>query len=218
MDYSPANLLKRVKICGLTRPADVQLCCRLGADLLGFVAAPSPRQVTLETMKQLVLNVPSPVLTVAVTVNPSQSDADQLLEVVDRVQFHGEETPEFCRRYGRRAIKAFRIRGADDLQTVEQYRGCVGGLLLDSFQKGVAGGTGHSFTWSVLKGQNFFAPTLLAGGLEVGNLPQAWNVEAVDGFDLSSGVEQSPGCKDPTKLTEFFALLERLRGNSSCKH
>lgn len=218
MDYSPSNLLKRVKICGLTRPADVQLCCRLGADLLGFVVAPSPRQISLDTVKLLSADLPSNVLTVAVVVNPSQSEADKLLEVVDRVQFHGQETPEFCRRYGGRAIKAFRIRGADDLDTVEQYRGCVGGLLLDSYQKGVAGGTGHSFTWSVLQRRKFFAPTLLAGGLEVGNLPQAWNVEAVDGFDLSSGVEESPGCKDPAKLKDFFALLERLRGQSSCKH
>lgn len=213
MDSPPAKLLRQIKVCGLTRVQDVEHCCRLGADLLGFVSAPSPRQVPLDGLQNLVSRVPATVLTVAVTVNPSTDEVDRLLEIVDRVQFHGRESPEFCRRYGRRAIKAFRVRDRSDLDLVESYQNAVGAFLLDSYKKGIAGGTGHAFTWDLLLGCRFGLPTFLAGGLEVGNLAQAWKVDNVSGFDLSSGLESAPGVKDLDKMEHFFAHLGHLRGN-----
>ena len=96
--------MKKIKVCGLTRAEDVALAVDLGADLLGFVLAKSPRSVTLEQLAELVKPVPASVLTVAVVVDPEQEMADCLLSLTDRIQFHGRETPEFCSRYGRRGI------------------------------------------------------------------------------------------------------------------
>lgn len=217
MRLSPRILLRRVKVCGLTRVQDVRQCSRLGADFLGFVLTPSPRQISLDTLRALVAEVPASILTVAVTVNPAREEVDELLEVVDRVQFHGQESPEFCRRYRKRAIKAFRVRDRATLDTVEAYHDAVGALLLDSYRQGVAGGTGHAFGWDLLRHHTFALPTFLAGGVEVGNLAEAWKVETVSGFDLSSGLENSPGIKDAHKIDQFFALLGQLRGNDKCR-
>lgn len=201
----------KIKVCGLTRTEDVERAITLGADLLGFVLAPSPRQISLAQMMVLVDIVPSTVLTVAVVVNPTPSEADEILRVADRIQFHGEEPPDFCRRYGRRGLKAFRIREAEDVERVQSYRGCVGGYLMDSYQKGQQGGTGHTFTWSLLKGHQFERPTFLAGGLNPTNVVEASRVAGIDGLDLSSGLESSPGVKDPALMEEFFARFrERI--------
>lgn len=205
--------MKRIKVCGLTRAEDVELCCRLGADFLGFVLAPSPRSVSFEQLETLVKTIPATVSTVAVTVDPSREEVDRYLGVVDRVQFHGGESPDFCKRYGRRAMKAFRVREQADLKRVAEYQDFVGAVFLDSYKKGVAGGTGHTFTWDLLEGHRFTVPAFLAGGLKVGNLKQAWNVAQVSGLDLSSGLESAPGVKDSALVEQFFAQIEQLRGN-----
>lgn len=207
--------MRKIKVCGLTRTEDAELASSLGADLLGFVVADSPRQVSLTELSALVSSIPSTIITVAVAVNPTQQEADRFLEVVDRIQFHGEESLELCRRYGRRAIKAFRVRGPEDVRSAHRYAEVVGAVLLDSYKKGVAGGTGHSFTWSLLDGQRFKVPAFLAGGLKMENLSQAYAVEATGGLDLSSGLESEPGIKDEKKLRTFFERLEQLRGNVS---
>ena len=207
----------KVKVCGLTRTEDVKLAVDLGADLLGFVLAPSPRQTHLKQVAEMVSSVPSTVITVAVVVDPMQTEADEILKVVDRIQFHGNESPIFCSRYGRRALKAFRIRGTEDVDRVESYRGSVGGFVLDSFKKGQPGGTGHTFTWSYLKGRAFGLPTFLAGGLKPDNVEQALQVPEVNGLDLSSGLEVSPGVKDPDLMKEFFARFRADVRNERCK-
>lgn len=201
--------MKKLKLCGLTRPADVTLAAELGADLFGFVLAPSPRQISFQQLTELVAHVPSFGLSVAVMVNPCHEDVEQALNMVDRVQFHGSEPPDFCRRYGSRGIKAFRIRATEDLEAVPSYDGTVGGYLFDSFVKGVAGGTGHSFPWAHLHDRTFAHPALLAGGINASNVAKALTVEAVCGIDVSSGVESSPGLKDPTKVRELFRAAGR---------
>lgn len=183
----------------------------LGADLLGFVLAPSPREVKLSQLSNLVAPVPASVLTVGVVVNPSREFADQVLSLVDRIQFHGDETPEFCARYGRRGIKAFRIRSQEDFVHMQPYQKVVGAYLLDSYQEGVAGGTGHRFCWDYLNLRTFPLPTFLAGGLKPENLNEALRVKAVVGVDVSSGLEASPGVKDPVLMDRFF---RHLRGGS----
>ncbi len=166
--------------------------------------APSPRQVSWLDLSRLTQWVPSGALAVAVLVNPSQGEADRALELVDRVQFHGAETAEFCGRYGRRAIKALRIKDASDLDRARSYEGSVGAILLDSYVPGVAGGTGKIFAWELLLGQRFRCPVYLAGGLNSDNVTEALKVESVQGLDVSSGLESSPGHKDPLKLSSFF--------------
>jgi phosphoribosylanthranilate isomerase len=201
--------LKKVKVCGLTRAQDVTLAAELGANLAGFVLAPSPRSVTVEQLEELVSYAPASVLTVAVTVNPSRKLADRLLEVADRIQFHGDESPDFCARYGRRSIKAFRIRSVADLERVEAYEKSVGAYLLDSFKEGQAGGTGESFCWGYLEGREFSLPTFLAGGLNPKNAADAHRLPQIAGVDVSSGLEKSPGVKDPKLMQEFFATFRK---------
>jgi phosphoribosylanthranilate isomerase len=151
--------------------------------------------------------VPTSVLTVAVMVNPSQPEVDRVLTLVDRVQLHGQEPPDFCRRYGRRAWKALRVRRPADLEDLEAYSD-VGAFLLDSFMEGVAGGTGQTFPWSYLNGRRFARTTFLAGGLDPGNVADALRVPSIQGLDIASGVEAAPGQKDPAKMREFFAALK----------
>ena len=143
-------------------------------------------------------------LTVAVVVNPSVEECDRLLGIVDRIQFHGDESPDFCARYGRRGIKAFRIRAVVDLERVEEYRGSVGAYLLDSFKEGLAGGTGETFCWEYLRGKEFSLPTFLAGGLNPTNATEAHKLPQITGVDVSSGLEQAPGIKDSELMREFF--------------
>lgn len=195
----------KIKICGLTRPEDVSLACQLGADLCGFILAPSPRQISFSVLESLQAQLPTSILSVAVVVNATREEVDRALTVADRVQLHGQETPDFCRRYGRRAWKAFRIRRPEDLGQLQAYQSAVGGFLLDSYLEGMAGGTGHTFPWTYLEGRRFELPTFLAGGLSSSNVAEAHQVPSVHGLDVSSGVEAEPGRKCPDKLREFFA-------------
>jgi phosphoribosylanthranilate isomerase len=187
----------------------VILAAKLGANLAGFVLASSPRSVTVEQLEQLVPHAPANVLTVAVVVNPSRDLADKVLEVTDRIQFHGDEPPEFCARYGRRGIKAFRIRAVVDLERVAAYDKSVGAFLLDSFKEGQAGGTGETFCWEYLRGREFSLPTFLAGGLNPTNASDAHRLPQITGVDVSSGLEQSPGVKDPKLMQEFFTHFRK---------
>lgn len=199
---------KKIKVCGLTRFQDVQKAVELGADLVGFVLAEGKRSVSLKKLSELVRIVPATVATVGVVVNPSKAVADRTLEFVDRLQFHGEESPEFCNRYGRRSIKAFRIRDPRDLELTVAYKESVGAFLLDSFMEGQQGGTGHTFPWTYLQQQSFALPTFLAGGLNPGNAAQAARVESVQGLDLSSGLEESPGKKSEQLMQAFFSSVK----------
>lgn len=196
--------MKRVKVCGLTRSEDVALATKFGAHLLGFVLAESPRSVTLERLEELVCYSPATVLTVAVVVNPTRELADRALEIADRIQFHGSEKPDFCARYGRRALKAFRIKKLEDLDHIESYSSAVGGFLLDSFKEGVAGGTGEVFPWGYLQNRTFSRPTFLAGGLNPDNVADAYRLPQIAGLDVSSGLEESPGVKCRSLLSRFF--------------
>jgi phosphoribosylanthranilate isomerase len=194
----------RIKICGLTRPEDVRLACRLGADLCGFVLAPSPRQVPWEALPALLAAREGSALSVAVMVNPGEGEIERALSLVDRVQLHGQEPPDLCRRFRSRVWKAVRVRSPHDLDQLEAYRGCVEGYLLDSYREGMAGGTGHTFPWSYLQDRVFGAPTFLAGGLGPSNVAEATRLASVQGLDVSSGVEVAPGRKDREKLEQFF--------------
>ncbi len=185
------------------------MAAQLGADLFGFVLAPSPRQISLNQLQELVRHVPWHCLSVAVVVDPEPDEVEHLLTVVDRVQFHGQESPDFCRPFRERAIKAFRIRAADDFERVGSYDDSVRGYLFDSYVKGVAGGTGHSFPWSHLRGQKFAHPALLAGGVKPANVAEALTVDAVCGIDVSSGIESSAGVKDPHLMGQLFEAAGR---------
>jgi phosphoribosylanthranilate isomerase len=200
----------RVKICGITNLDDALLAVDAGADALGFVFhAKSPRWIVPEQAAEIIKALPPFVLTVGLFVNAGLDfvNATAANCCLDRVQLHGDESPAFCAQVSRPVIKVFRIKDMASLDLIAGYR--VAGYLLDAYSPQAYGGTGLTFNWDIAKEARTFAPIILAGGLTPDNVRQA--VETVGPFavDVSSGVEASPGRKDPVKVREF---IRRAKG------
>jgi len=205
----------RVKICGITNLEDAWLAAELGADALGFIFYPkSPRKVEVEAAREIIRQLPPFILTVGVFVD---EDAALVREVaaragLDWLQFHGQESPDYCRSIGRRVIKAFRIQDESSLAEVARYRGSVQALLLDTYKKGQVGGTGETFNWDLARQARQYGPIILAGGLTPANVAQAITAAQPQAVDVASGVEALPGKKDPEKLRAFFAAVSGASG------
>jgi phosphoribosylanthranilate isomerase len=195
----------RVKICGITSLEDALQAVQAGADALGFVFYErSPRNLDPLRAANIISNLPPFVQTVGLFVN---ADAGFVNDTADRcrldlVQLHGDEAPEYCERIRRRVIKAFRVRDASSLAPVRDYP--VAGILLDAYSPGAFGGTGLSFNWELAGIAREFGPVILAGGLAPDNVREAVERVAPYAVDVSSGVEMSPGKKDPEKVREFI--------------
>ena len=208
----------RVKVCGLTRIEDVAAACRAGADAIGLVFYPgSPRAVTLAQARMLRDAVPAMVDIVALFVNAQVNDVHQVIEHVqpDLLQFHGDESPEYCGSFKRRYMRAFRVGGPglespeDVLAACEPYDS-ASAWLFDSYSAGY-GGSGLRLNVDLLQSvqQSPLArPLVLAGGLTAESVRGA--VEAVKPYavDVSSGVEVSPGVKSADKIIAFMAALK----------
>ena len=201
----------RVKICGITRPEDGAAAARLGADAIGLVFyAKSPRAVTPAQARAVVAALPPFVTTVALFVDPEPADVEEVVSVVapDLLQFHGNEPPEFCARFGRPWIKAIHMRDGTDLAAVmERYRQGRG-VLLDTYRPGVPGGTGESFNWDAIPAE-LAGQIILAGGLTPANIAEAIKKVRPYAVDVSGGVEASKGIKDAAQMAAFFK-------NASC--
>ena len=196
----------RVKICGITRPADGVAAAQAGADAIGFVFYPkSPRYLSAERAIEIRDALPPFVQTVALFVN---ADAAQVSQVLGRVkpallQFHGDETPEFCGQFGVPYVKAARVRqGLDLLEYLRPFQEAAA-WLLDSFVEAY-GGVGERFDWS-LAPRKLERPLVLSGGLERGNVAEAVRQLRPWGVDVSSGVESAKGIKDAAKIAAFIA-------------
>ncbi|MBA6412039.1 phosphoribosylanthranilate isomerase [Parahaliea sp. F7430] len=199
----------RIKICGITNPLDAISAVDAGADALGLVFyAPSPRAVSLEQAQEIVATVPPFVQIVALFVNER---AEQVQHILDKLplhtlQFHGDEDAQYCEQFKRPYLKAIRVRSGMDLRAAcEPYRK-ANGILLDSWQEGVPGGTGQVFDWSQAR-QEFSRPVVLAGGLNADNVAQGMALLRPAAVDISGGVEQSPGRKDANKMEQFIAAV-----------
>jgi phosphoribosylanthranilate isomerase len=194
----------RVKICGVTREADAELCVRLGADAVGLnFWSGSPRRCDVETARRIVRALPPFVTPVGVFVNP---DPAEVARVVDHtgiavVQLHGDEGPDLCARMPRPVLKAIRVRGLESLRAADAYRGLS--LLLDTFSTGY-GGSGRPFAWNLLRDAPLTSPFTLAGGLTPSNVTEAIRAARPYAVDVASGVESAPGVKDPHKLSRFI--------------
>ena len=176
-------------------------------DRLGFVLAPSPRQLTLGQLDDLLALLPADTDWAAVLVDADERLIESLLRRgCPTLQFHGAESPERCARYRgqARVVKALRLRSATDLAGLGSYAESVDELLLD----GARPGSGESFNWSWLQLARPALPFYLAGGLDPENVQQAVRQVRPAGVDVSSGVERTPGQKDPQRLRLF---LERTR-------
>ncbi len=195
----------RIKICGITRLEDALLAAQLGVDAIGLVFAPSPRRVAPDQARIIAAAVPPFVTSVALFVNPTEAEVDAVLETVqpDLLQFHGEESPDFCQAFGRPYIKAARVRPGLDLVEYAARHARARGLLLDAWTPDAHGGTGHRFDWSLIP-PDLRLPVILAGGLEPGNVADAIRSVAPWAVDVSSGVEAAKGIKDAGKMHAFI--------------
>jgi phosphoribosylanthranilate isomerase len=197
----------KVKICGLTNAGDAEAAVEAGADLVGLVFYDqSPRHVTVESASEIARVIPPYVLRVGLFVNPeSRLVAEAIVRCgLQMLQFHGDESPEFCRKFGMMTMKAFRMEGPETLDALPQYP--TDAWLLDAHVKGKFGGTGRTFDWALAaKAVQLGKPVFLAGGLTPGNVGEAVRTVRPYGVDVSGGVEVSPGRKDPGKLKAFVA-------------
>ena len=197
----------RVKICGITRVQDLQAACDAGTDALGFVFyEKSPRHVTVEAAAALARALPPFVQSVGLFVNAEPALIERVLQAVplDLLQFHGDETPADCVRYGRPYIKAVRVNRDTDLLKYAADFDAARGLLLDAFVPGVPGGTGERFDWSLIP-PDLPKPIILSGGLTPDNVAEAVQRVRPWAVDVSSGVEASKGIKDAHQIARFIA-------------
>lgn len=196
----------RVKICGITRVEDALAAVDAGADALGFMFfEPSPRSVTHERAAGILRELPPFVTRVAVFVNPSADKVRAAIALtgIDTLQFHGEESPGFCRQFGLRVIKAFRMRDAESLTPLADFQSEA--WLLDSFVEGKQGGTGAVFNWDLAaQAVKQGGRVILAGGLTPENASDAVRRVRPYALDVSSGVEFAPGKKDAAKVRAFI--------------
>ncbi|WP_107328357.1 phosphoribosylanthranilate isomerase [Metapseudomonas otitidis] len=196
----------RVKICGITRVEDALAAVAAGADAIGLVFyAPSPRAVTAEQARAIISALPPFVTTVGLFVDMPGEELDSVLATVplDLLQFHGDESPEACRRHGRPYLKALRIRPGDDVSALIDRYPDASGVLLDTYVPGTPGGTGEAFDWSLVP-SGPSRPVVLAGGLTPGNVAEAIRRVRPYAVDVSGGVEASKGIKDPVLIRVFI--------------
>jgi phosphoribosylanthranilate isomerase len=206
----------RVKVCGITRHEDAELAVELGAWALGFILwAPSRRAADPAVAAGIAAALRRRVALVGVFVNPALDEvaraADELQ--LSHVQLHGDEGPSFCaevaRRTGAKVIKAVPVAARADLQDLERFR-TVDFHLLDTAARGLRGGTGQTWDWSMAQRHRPGVPVILSGGLTAENV--AAGIDAVGPYavDVASGVERAPGIKDPDRLRAFMAAATRV--------
>ena len=203
----------RVKICGVTSVADALLAQEAGADAIGVVFyEPSPRCVTIDQAREIALSVGPFVTLVGLFVNAPAEYVKEVLAAVPLhvLQFHGDESPDYCESFQRSYIKAIRMRPELDVLAAIDQHPLAAGVLLDAYRPGVPGGTGETFDWQRIPHQTN-KPIILAGGLNASNIAEAIALTRVYGVDVSGGVEISPGVKDAGKIQNF--IINANNGN-----
>lgn len=202
----------RVKICGITREQDAVAAARCGADAIGLVFyAPSPRAVSVELAARIIEELPPFVDTVALFVNPREDEVRAVLEAMrlDVIQFHGDETPHDCLRFGLAYLKAVRVSQACEVHAGAARHPGASALLLDTLQEGKWGGTGRTFDWSLIP-REAALPLILAGGLTPDNVAKAVRAVRPYAVDVSGGVESAPGVKDARRIEAFIDEVNRV--------
>jgi phosphoribosylanthranilate isomerase len=196
----------RIKICGVTRPQDVRMIAKAGADAIGFQMTMGPRKITPAQAKKLIKLVPPGVTSVGVFVNEALSHVKRLIKLCgfQAVQLHGDETKGYCQKIDVPVIKVIRMMNSKAYKAFPGFR--VAAYLLDSYNKSIPGGTGKGFPflWARKAVQKLPAPVLIAGGLTSDNVQKAIRLSRAFGVDVSSGVEIRPGFKDSRKVSLFI--------------
>lgn len=199
----------RVKFCGMRTRKDINHAIALGVHALGFIFYPkSTRAVTVAEAKILLAAIPPFVSTVAVLVNPTLEEVKEILRLpISYLQFHGDESPDFCAQFKKPYIKAIAASSAAAIiNATERYIDAVA-LLVDT-PAATYGGTGFAFDWQIIP-KECAKPLILAGGLDANNVAEA--IAQVNPFavDVCSGVEHKPGVKDLKKMTDFIKQVHR---------
>lgn len=196
----------RVKICGITNVEDAKKAVYYGAWAVGFIfSKKSPRFVSASRARKIIEALPPFVTPVGVFVDQSERAVRDICKFtrIQTLQFHGDEKPVYCKRFGDfKIIKAFRIGEYFPIDMISKYK--VDAYLFDTFKEGVSGGTGETFNWDLLKDQKITKPIILSGGLNSQNIQKALDVIKPYAVDVSSSVEKSPGIKDPRLIRTFF--------------
>ena len=215
--------MQKIKLCGMMKPCDIEYANRVKPDFVGFIFANTRRKISAAQAKEFRKALDAEIPAVGVFVNEDISVITSLVQdgCIDMIQLHGEEDADYIRRL--REICDVPVIKAVKVQTVEQIRQAaalpVDYLLLDTYRKGVLGGTGEAFDWELLReakaaagdtaeGELFGKPYFLAGGLHAGNLREAAALGSY-GLDVSSGIE-TDGSKDFTKMVEVMKLLRSI--------
>jgi phosphoribosylanthranilate isomerase len=201
-----------VKICGITSEPDALLAVGLGADAVGFIFAPSPRQVAPQAVRRIIERVPPEIMTVGVFRNEAKS---RVVDIVNGIglraaQLHGDETAEDTRWVSQRipfTIKAFPV-GHPNIARSDDYG--VDWVLVDALSPG----SGEVFDWRLAEGVVDPAHLIVSGGLNAGNVADAIAHLRPFGVDVSSGVESEPGRKDPSKVRAFVRAARAADGES----
>ncbi|MDR2219824.1 MAG: phosphoribosylanthranilate isomerase [Methylobacillus sp.] len=196
----------RVKICGITRAEDADIAIRHGCDAIGLVFyEPSPRYVLPAVAKEIVAKLPPFVNAVGLFVDAAPEHVQAVLREMrlDLLQFHGDETPEYCRQFGQPYLKAVRVSANTNLLQYAAAYADAKALLLDACVPGLAGGTGATFDWTLIP-RDFPMPIILAGGLDANNVGDAIRQCHPYAVDVSGGVERQKGIKDADKIAAFM--------------
>jgi phosphoribosylanthranilate isomerase len=208
--------MTRIKICGITNYDDALAAINYGADALGFVFYnKSPRAIIPDEAKKIISSLPPFVTTIGVFVDKPKKELEEIASYtgVDIIQLHGSEPPEFC-DFGKKVIKAIRVKELSDLEPLNRYKN-ISAFLLDTYSKDVIGGTGQIFNWEIAVEAKKFGRIILAGGLTPENIEEAVKLVQPYAVDVASGVEgRKKGIKDHTKLKLF---IERAK-NASLKY
>lgn len=207
----PSVKRTRVKICGMTRIEDALCAVELGADSLGFVFySKSPRAIEPAVAAEIIRQLPAFVTTTGLFVNADAAYVDLVIREtrIDLLQFHGDETPEFCNSFSRPYIKALRMKPGLALDSECKRYSEGQAILLDAYRPGVPGGTGEVFDWDIIPNPHP-APIILAGGLTCDNVAGAVKAVRPYAIDVSGGVEQSKGIKDAVKIDKFMNEVTR---------
>ncbi len=199
-----------VKVCGITRIADAEMAIEAGADMLGLNFVPaSPRFIDTHLARAIALATRGRALLVGVFADADEMFIRNVADDVplDRIQLHGDESPEFVRALGPRAFKAFAVACADDIALAATYPGDL--LLVDARVAGQRGGTGVQIDPDLVAPLARVRRVLLAGGLRPDNVAEAVRRVGPRGVDVASGVESSPGIKDEGKTQRFVEEARR---------
>jgi len=199
----------KIKVCGLTRPEDVQAAVKAGADAIGFVFTASPRRITIDRALELSAYAIGGVLRIGLFLDQDRSEIEQVTAAVplDILQFHGSESERECSVFKLPWLKAVAMEDANSIMRAERDYPGAEGLLLDSHSKGKRGGSGQLFDWSLAR--PVMKPIWLAGGLNADNVKRAIHTVRPYAVDVSSGVESEPGIKDSSRISAFVQAVRQ---------